>query len=226
MFNNFDLSKSQRWVVRSCTAIFTLSLLFPPTHYTRSFAWRGAGWAGFQFVFAISPNTDISPSIWVVEWVGLAILLIAGLFLARGASSLANESNFHLTTSSFETKPTATAGALAKQEVIARTKGPPTVRSCKLCGRPRLTQYVHLRSNVSYLFQRRESHLSGFLCFSCLNRSFALYEVKTLLFTWWGLIGIALGPLFLLDNLVQYARRSVLFLRARLVKANANRRQV
>ena len=212
MFTNIVLSRRQLWTVRSCVTLFILSLLFPPTHHTR----RG-GWAGFQFLLDISHGTDISPGIWVVEWVGLAILLVACLFLGRGGSPSADQTaRVRTSFSIFGTKRLPTAGEVAEREVIARTKGPPAVRTCKVCGRNRLTQYVFLRSNVSYVFARRESHLSGFLCFSCLSRSFVVFEVKTALFTWWGLIGLALGPLFLLDNLIQYVHRGFLFLRARL----------
>jgi hypothetical protein len=75
---------------------------------------------------------------------------------------------------------------------------------CKGCGRLRPTQHVFFRENISYFFGRQYRELSAYLCIRCATLMFASFEGRTLVLTWWGLIGALLGPYHLLYNLLEY----------------------
>ena len=65
--------------------------------------------------------------------------------------------------------------------------------------------------NVSYFYQRSERRFEGHVCFPCMAMTFVVYEARTLLFTWWGFIGMLLGPGYLLWNLYEFLGRSYRF---------------
>jgi hypothetical protein len=79
-----------------------------------------------------------------------------------------------------------------------------SIRQCEQCGHIKTTSFVTFKANVSLLFRRKERELSGHLCFSCMTRVFMSFQLATLLGTWWGFIGFLLGPLFILQNFVEY----------------------
>lgn len=89
----------------------------------------------------------------------------------------------------------------------------PAVRECKMCGRPKMTQWAYFQENVSYFFGRQERTLAGFVCFPCMSMSFAEFEIRTLLFTWWGIVGLFVGPAYLVTNLAEYLKLSYRFLK-------------
>lgn len=100
-------------------------------------------------------------------------------------------------------------------EVLADRLRGTVIRTCKVCGRSRQTRYVLFNENISYFFARRERSLSGFLCYGCTTKKFFEFEIKTLLFTWWGLIGMFVGPGYLIENFGQFVSSSYHFLRDR-----------
>jgi hypothetical protein len=63
---------------------------------------------------------------------------------------------------------------------------------------------VSFKANISYLFRRQEKEISGSLCSSCATRTFAAFELQTLVGTWWGIIGCIVGPICLLHNITEY----------------------
>jgi hypothetical protein len=75
---------------------------------------------------------------------------------------------------------------------------------CERCGRARNTQLVLFKANVSYFFRRTYSETSGCFCFPCTTLHFVAFEMTTLFFTWWGIIGMIVGPLYLLHNVMEY----------------------
>jgi len=89
----------------------------------------------------------------------------------------------------------------------------PAISKCSRCGRTEYTQHLVFKQNVSYFFGRKERQFSGDLCFSCTSRTFATVEFKTLLGTWWGIIGFWVGPLYVLHNLVEYIIANSCFVR-------------
>ncbi len=91
----------------------------------------------------------------------------------------------------------------------------PNIRKCERCGDEKSTQLVFFKENISYFFQRRERTFCKHVCFACMSKTFAAYELRTLFGTWWGIIGFFLGPVFLLSNLVEYIKNGWRFVRAR-----------
>jgi hypothetical protein len=87
----------------------------------------------------------------------------------------------------------------------------PAMRKCKLCGRERMTQWAYFQENMSYIFARQERTFDGFVCFPCMSMTFAKFEIRTLLFTWWGAIGFFVGPIYLVANLRDYLRLTYRF---------------
>lgn len=87
---------------------------------------------------------------------------------------------------------------------LTRATEKPSIRECKCCGQTKITHFAAFVQNVSYLYERRERRFEGYVCLSCLTKTFALFETRTLFGTWWGIIGFFLGPFYLLWNLLQY----------------------
>ena len=83
-----------------------------------------------------------------------------------------------------------------------------SLRVCEGCNKLKSAQLIQLRMNVSYLFQRHERQTCGYLCFSCMSKTFVVYEISTLLGTWWGIIGAFLGPIYLVTNIIEYSKCS------------------
>lgn len=91
--------------------------------------------------------------------------------------------------------------------ISERSKGT-QFRTCKICCREKKTRWVMFNENISYFFARRARTFSGFVCISCMSKVFFEFEAKTLLFTWWGIIGLVLGPIYILTNLIEYVRQA------------------
>jgi hypothetical protein len=77
-------------------------------------------------------------------------------------------------------------------------------QQCERCGRAGNTQLVLFKANVSFFIQRRYEEISGRFCFPCATKTFVGFEVATLFLTWWGIIGLIVGPLYLLHNVLEY----------------------
>ncbi len=90
----------------------------------------------------------------------------------------------------------------------------PDGSKCSRCGRTGYTQHLVFKQNVSYFFARKERQFSGNLCFSCASRTFANVELTTLFWTWWGIIGFWLGPLYIVHNLAEYVIATFRFVRS------------
>lgn len=75
------------------------------------------------------------------------------------------------------------------------------VAYCEACGHLSETQRVYLKQNISYCFQREERTLCGYVCEPCMRRIFLRFEGNTLIMTWWGVIGLLVGPWILVSNL-------------------------
>jgi len=91
----------------------------------------------------------------------------------------------------------------------------PAISKCSRCGRTKYTLHLVFKQNVSYFFGRKEQQFSGDLCFSCASRTFASVELTTLFWTWWGIIGFWLGPLYIVHNLVEYIIATFRFVRSK-----------
>lgn len=99
----------------------------------------------------------------------------------------------------------------ARLAALAEERATLRIRSCAVCSRVKATLWIEYSENISYFFERRVRKFEGFVCMPCMTKRFLEYELKTLLFTWWGVIGLVVGPAYLLANLVEYTRRSATF---------------
>ena len=99
------------------------------------------------------------------------------------------------------------AAAPHKQEI-----SPQPAKPCAHCGRQRVTLNAQFRENVSYFFQRQERSIDESLCFACTSKVYAAFTLRTLFGTWWGLIGMFLGPVILVSNTLWFMGMCVGFL--------------
>lgn len=132
----------------------------------------------------------------------LPLLLAWGVYWVRTGAAAPSQP----TRSSSNSVPEKTMSEL----LADRLRGT-AIRRCKVCERERRTRYALFNENISYFFARRVRTLSGFMCFRCMTKKFAEFELKTLLFTWWGLIGFFVGPAYLLENLGEYIKNGYHF---------------
>ncbi len=94
----------------------------------------------------------------------------------------------------------------------------PSPVACKICGRTAATQLVFFKENISYFVGRSERTFCGYACFGCVTKTFAAFELRTLLGTWWGVIGVLVGPPYLVSNIAEYAKSGWRFARRRAVR--------
>ena len=75
---------------------------------------------------------------------------------------------------------------------------------CINCGGTQKTYYCHFYENMSYFFRRSEREFVGQLCFKCMNEIYFKYTGRTILLTWFGMIGLLLGPFYIINNTFFY----------------------
>ena len=78
--------------------------------------------------------------------------------------------------------------------------------SCDRCGYHKRLFRSEYRSNVSYIFRRQEQEIDGNYCMSCNTHLFVRFTLTTFIGTWWGIIGMILGPIYILKNIFNYVR--------------------
>lgn len=84
---------------------------------------------------------------------------------------------------------------------------------CECCHARKNTLCCFFKENISYFFARNERTFSGFLCFGCMTRLFFEFTLKTLFGTWWGIVGALLGPAIIGNNIIEYAKNSLRFIK-------------
>jgi hypothetical protein len=89
------------------------------------------------------------------------------------------------------------------------------IRQCQNCGKVRNTQHCLFKANMSFFFTRWYREIDGHLCLRCTTTKFFAFEVSTLCLTWFGIIGMFLGPVYLLHNIVEYIEALYKFFRER-----------
>lgn len=85
-------------------------------------------------------------------------------------------------------------------------------RRCEHCGQERITLNAQFYENISYFYERRQRSVDANLCFSCTAKVYRTFTIRTLFGTWWGLIGMFLGPVILVFNTLWFASMSIGFL--------------
>jgi hypothetical protein len=75
---------------------------------------------------------------------------------------------------------------------------------CDHCNKNTNVQFCHFSSNMSFFFSRHERKYYGYLCPICMTNIFLNYTITTLFLTWWGIVGMFLGPAFIISNISEY----------------------
>jgi len=75
---------------------------------------------------------------------------------------------------------------------------------CKLCKSTNRTEFISLNENISFVFGRRERSFAGDLCLRCMTNEYFSYTGRTLVGTWFGIIGMFVGPAYILGNTFSY----------------------
>jgi len=87
---------------------------------------------------------------------------------------------------------------------------------CGRCGQHRATFHGEFRENISYFFRRQERTIDAELCFPCTSTVFFSLTGKTLLGTWWGIIGAFLGPIYIVSNIGWFLFNTFRFVKQRI----------
>ena len=103
----------------------------------------------------------------------------------------------------------------ARLKALAQERKTLRLRECKVCGKLKPTLWIEYTENISYFFERRERTFSAFVCIRCMGVRFLEYELNTLFFTWWGIIGLVVGPAYLAANLIQYGWKLIIYAKHR-----------
>lgn len=132
----------------------------------------------------------------------LPLVVIWGLYWIRAAEAAPRKSH-----------PQAPDGnPKTTSKLLAERLSGTAIRQCKICGQTRQTRCALFNENISYVVARRERTLCGFFCFPCMTKRFLEFEGKTLALTWWGIIGLFVGPVYLVGNLGEYVKHCYHFL--------------
>ena len=89
---------------------------------------------------------------------------------------------------------------------------------CQRCGQHRVIFHGEFHENISYFFRRKERTIDAELCFPCTGRVFIELTGRTLLLTWWGIIGAIVGPIYIISNSGWFLFNSFKFLRQKIRK--------
>jgi hypothetical protein len=84
---------------------------------------------------------------------------------------------------------------------------------CERCNKKKKTQFCFFKENVSYFYERNERTFSGSICFGCMTKVFSEFTLKTLVGTWWGVIGACLGPAIIVSNIIEYLKNACKFMK-------------
>jgi hypothetical protein len=95
------------------------------------------------------------------------------------------------------------------------------IRQCQNCGKVRNTQHCVFKANMSFIFRRWYTELDAHLCIGCATIKFIAFEVSTLCLTWFGIVGILVGPVYIFHNVIEYVEALYKFFRERKLSANS-----
>jgi hypothetical protein len=86
--------------------------------------------------------------------------------------------------------------------------GMQTTPACQVCRGPGPVAHAVFRQNVGALFARFEKRIEGNMCKSCLSQKFWPFTLTTLAVGWLGMISLVIAPIYILMNIVEYAKAS------------------
>lgn len=82
------------------------------------------------------------------------------------------------------------------------------VGRCQLCGNMRQTALVQFQRNIGMLVLRQTRTIQGYLCKTCVGKTFWKFEGLNLLLGPWGVISLIMTPIYLITNIVAYVGAS------------------
>jgi hypothetical protein len=80
------------------------------------------------------------------------------------------------------------------------------LQRCQVCGAAGKTAEVHFRQNIGMLIARREANIHGLLCANCVSQYFWKMTLTTLAVGWLGMISVIIAPIYIILNIVSFAR--------------------
>ncbi len=107
------------------------------------------------------------------------------------------------------------------QQGSARPFSTRYVGTCGRCGQQRITFRGEFHENMSMFFQRQERTVDTKLCFPCTAKVFGSFTGRTLLGTWFGVIGTIVGPIYIVSNIGWFFFNVLRFAFARWQRAHA-----
>ena len=87
--------------------------------------------------------------------------------------------------------------------------------TCERCRAVKNTKLCFFKENISSSFARSERTFTGNVCFGCMTKVFCEFTAKTLVGTWWGIIGALLGPAIIGGNIIEYLHNTFKFIKDR-----------
>jgi len=85
------------------------------------------------------------------------------------------------------------------------------IDTCKICGTQNLVQKLIFRETTSFIFVRNERLFDGVLCHACMWNIFVQFTSRTLFGTWLGIIGMILGPIYIVSNIFNLIKGQIRF---------------
>lgn len=86
------------------------------------------------------------------------------------------------------------------------------LNECELCGKPAIVYHSVFSYNISYFIARKEKTIDAYLCLDCTYKIYGSFTLYTALGTWWGVVGIIIGPFIIIANTCWLTFNSIRFL--------------
>ncbi|HZE59407.1 MAG TPA: zinc ribbon domain-containing protein [Burkholderiales bacterium] len=102
-----------------------------------------------------------------------------------------------------------------------KAASPHHLGECRRCRQRCDVFRAEYHENISYFFQRQERFVDDPLCFPCSAKIFGSFTGRTLVGTWWGIIGAFVGPFYILSNIGWFVFNVFRFGVARWKRAHA-----
>src|SRR5262245_30038571 len=91
---------------------------------------------------------------------------------------------------------------------IAGSADAAPVPACQACRGPGPVAHATFRQNVGALFARFEKRIQGNMCRRCLSQKFWSFTLTTAAVGWLGMISLFVAPIYVVMNIVEYAKAS------------------
>jgi hypothetical protein len=96
------------------------------------------------------------------------------------------------------------------QPVAIQEIAPGVAGACQLCRAIGPAAFAKFERNTGMIFMRRQEHIKGYMCRSCLKKQFHRFFWYTMALGWWGTISFIMNPVLLGGNLMQLRKLKLL----------------